>query len=101
MSTFEFVSHEVYPEDQYTAESVVLCFDGKYRVTYLRKKMQNGGMFWDVLSSSVKCNGEKKFLKGFSQDSNFLNEDIKTFLTNRSWDRSVCEVERKADDLPF
>ena len=33
MSEFEFVSHERYPEDEYTNESVTLCFDKKYRVT--------------------------------------------------------------------
>lgn len=89
MSNFEFVSHESYPEDQYVAESAVICIDGKHRVTYLRKKLQNGGMFWDVLSASVKYRGEKKFLKAYSQDSNFLYEDIKHFLEGRSWEKSV------------
>ena len=87
MSAFEFVNHERFPEDQYIAEAVTLCFDGKYRVTYVRKKMQNGGMFWGEISASVKQNGEKKFLKSFSQDSNFLQDDIKDFLDSRSWEK--------------
>ena len=83
MSEFEFVSHERYPEDEYTNESVTLCFDKKYRVTYLRKKLQNGGMFWSEISASVKKQGEKKYLKSFSPDSNFLQDDVKIFLEEK------------------
>lgn len=102
MNIFEYVegSHERYPEDQYSIESLVLCFDNKYRVTYIRKKMQNGGMFWDVPSSSVTQNGKKKYLKGFSQDSNFLAEDIKNFLDSRTWEKRGKFVQ-KDDQLPF
>jgi hypothetical protein len=105
MSAFDFVSHESYPEDEYTKESVVLCIEKKHRVTYVRKKMQNGGMFWDVIAASVKKNGEKKYLKAYSQDSNFLHEDIKAFLDNRSWEQNaggfVAENDKSHDDLPF
>jgi hypothetical protein len=102
MSIFEYVSgsHERYPEDEYNAESLVLCFDGKYRVPYVRKKMKNGGMFWDVVSASVTQFGKKKFLKGFSQDSNFLAEDIKHFLDNRVWEKGG-RIAEKEDQLPF
>lgn len=86
MSGFEFVSHESYPEDQYIAESAILCFDGKFRVTYVRKKMQTGGMFWSEISAAVSKGGEKKYLKSFSQDSNFLQDDIKSFLEGRRWE---------------
>jgi len=102
MNGFEYVngSHENYPQDSYNAESLVLCFDGKYRVTYIRKKMKNGGMFWDVLSASVDHRGEKKYLKAFSQDSNFLAEDIKHFLESRSWEKGGSDAQ-KIDQLPF
>jgi hypothetical protein len=101
MNIFEYVkgSHESYPEDQFIMESVVLCFEGKYRICYARKKMQNGGMFWDVLSASVKYHGDKKYLKSFSQDSNFLTEDIKHFLDSRGWEGG--ENVQKADQMPF
>jgi hypothetical protein len=98
--SFEFVNHENYPEDEYTKESVTLCLDGKHRVTYVRKKMQNGGMFWDVVSTSVKQNGEKKYLRGYSQDSNFLREDIIHFLNARSWEKGG-EVAQFGEQLPF
>jgi len=115
MINFEFVSHESYPEDAYIAESATLCFDGKFRVTYIRKKMQNGGMFWGEISASVSKNGEKKYLKSFSQDSNFLAEDVKSFLEKRLWesksnaqggDRSGEEIKKQNeniqnDELPF
>jgi hypothetical protein len=107
MSTFEFISHESFQEDQYIAEAVILCFEGKYRVTYIRKKMQNGGMFWGEISAGVMKNGEKKYLKSFSQDSNFLQDDIKAFLEGRSWEKAGYSAQnqksREADDssVPF
>ncbi len=103
MNVFDFVSHENYPQDQYIAESVVLCFDSKYRVTYVRKKMQNGGMFWAEISAAVSKNGQKKYLKSFTQDSNFLAEEIKSFLEGRQWEKSGGYVaQNKSDDeFPF
>lgn len=105
---FDFVSHEYFPEDEYTKEAVVLCIDRKHRVTYLRKKMQNGGMFWDVMSTSVRHNGEKKYLKAYSQDSNFLHEDIRHFLESRAWEKgksvSLHHAQNDANNnasLPF
>ena len=107
MSAFDFVSHEKFLEDPYIAEAVTLCFDGKYRVTYIRKKMQNGGMFWSEINASVKQHGDKKYLKSFTLDSNFLNEDVKTFLDNRSWEKSVhrggyiAEKSKENEEIPF
>jgi len=111
MNGFEFVSHESYPEDEYTKEAVVLCIDRKHRVTYVRKKMQNGAMFWDVISAAVKQHGEKKYLKSYSQDSNFLYEDIKHFLETRAWERGnansggaggyVAQKSQSDDEVPF
>jgi hypothetical protein len=104
MSAFDFVSHESFPEDQYIAEAVVLCFEGKYRVVYLRKKSKTGGLFWDVISAAVKQNGENKYLKGFSQDSNFLAEDIKHFLESRAWEQgrsAVAQKDKVDDSFPF
>ena len=100
MSAFDFISHESYPEDPYIAESVVICFEGKYRFTYIRKKMQNGGMFWDVISAAVRYRGEKKYIKSFSQDSNFLRDDIVHFLDSRSWETGGS-FAKKSDELSF
>lgn len=97
---FDFISHESYPEDEYVSEAVVLCFEKKYRATYLHKKAKNGGSFWDVISAGVKQHGKSKFLKGFSQNSNFLNDDIKYFLENRSWEKG-CQVAKKSNEVPF
>lgn len=101
MTAFDFVSHERYPEDPYIAESATLCFDKKFRVTYVRKKLQNGGLFWGEISAAVMKDGQKKYLKSFAQDSNFLQEDIKHFLDNRSWEQKGGLVTEKNDDLPF
>jgi hypothetical protein len=103
MTAFDFVSHEAYPKDEYTKEAVILCIEKKHRVTYVRKKMQNGGMFWDVISASVKqANGEKKYLKSYSQDSTFLHEDIKHFLENRGWEKGKGgQAAQKDEQLPF
>lgn len=102
MNGFEFISHEDYPEDQYIAESVLFAIDGKHRVNYVRKKMQNGGLFWDVVSTGVKYRGEKKYLKGYSQDSNFLREDIMRFLEQRDWEKGVRgNASMKLAETPF
>lgn len=101
MSAFEFISHESFPEDQYISEAVTFCLDDKHRVVYIRKKMQNGGRFWDVINASVKKNGEKKYLKAYSQDSNFLREDIMKFLEKRSWEKKGTSFAQKDDQLPF
>ncbi len=99
MSGFEFISHEKYPEDQYVAESVVVAIEGKHRVTYVRKKMQNGGMFWDVVSTGVNCRGKKKYLKGYAHDSSFLRDDILRFLDGRDWEKGGAAP--KTDAVPF
>ena len=97
---FEFVSHEAFTEDEYTKEAVVLCIEKKHRVTYVRKKMQNGGMFWYVISAAVRQNGEKKYLKAYATDSSFLQDDIKRFLEERAWEKLFLSQE-KSDDVPF
>jgi hypothetical protein len=106
MSAFDFISHESYPEDKFICESVVICIENKYRVVYIRKIMQNGGKFWDEISAAVVTqNAEKKYLKAWKADSNFLRDDILTFLDNRSWEKgkggSIALKEDKSDNLPF
>jgi len=106
MTKIEFVSHDEFPEDEYTKELVYLSLDGKYRVAYIRKKMQNGGMFWSVASIGATRHGKKEFFPAFLQDSNFLEKDIKDFLEKRKWETSVhkptsmSEVAEQSD-LPF
>lgn len=118
MSRIEFVSHDNFPEDEYTKELVYLCLDDKYRVAYVRKKATNGGLFWSVASTGAKRNGQKEYFPAFLQDSNFLEKDIKAFLDGRKWEgasvhaadshgyvtqapRSMDEVSQQADGLPF
>ena len=106
MNAFEFVNHESFPEDEYTKEAVVLCREKRHRVTYVRKKLQSGAMFWDVVSAAVKQNGEKKYLKSYQQDSNFLHEDIKSYLEGRAWEKGskggghIAE-SKSEEDIPF
>jgi len=117
MNRIEFVSHDSFPEDEYTKELVYLCLDGKYRVAYVRKKATNGGLFWSVASTGVKRNGQKEYFPAFLQDSNFLEKDIKEFLEKRKWEgshgnvfpssqpthqpRSMDELSQQQDGLPF
>lgn len=91
MSTIDFISHEEFPEDEYTKELVYLCLDSKYRVAYVRKKAKSGGLFWSVASTGATKNGQKEYYPAFIQDSNFLERDIKDFLEKRKWEsaRSV------------
>ncbi len=114
MSKFEFVSHDSFPEDEYTKELVYLCLKGEkddqYRVAYVRKAAKNGGLFWSVASIGATRNGQKEFFPAFLSDSNFLEKDIKDFLEKRKWEgRSVHEEPKPRsmdevaahDQLPF
>jgi hypothetical protein len=102
MSAFEFISHESYPEDKFICESAVICFESKYRVIYVRKMMQNGVKFWDEISASVNQNGEKKFLKSWKADSNFLRDDIIAYLNSRNWENGKGgSIAHESDEIPF
>ena len=104
MTQFEFVSHERYPEDKYIKEVVYISLEGKYRVGYVYKTMQNGGGFWDVMGAGVSVRGKKEYLKGVKYADSFLQEDIKEFLQKRKWEsgRSTSRSEvAENGDLPF
>lgn len=102
MSAFDFVSHESYPEDKFICESAVICVENKYRVVYVRKVMQNGGKFWDEISASVSQNGEKKYLKSWKADSNFLRDDIIAYLDSRAWEKGKGgSIAQESDNMPF
>ena len=100
MSAFEFISHESYPEDKFISESATVCIEGKFRVVYIRRKTQTGGSFWDEVSCGVTQNGEKKYLKSWKSDSNFLREDIIAYLDSRGWEKGGQSVKQN-DQLPF
>lgn len=104
MSNIKFVSHEEFPEDQYTQELVYLCIDDKYRVAYVRKTAKNGGKYWTVPSISITKDGVKTFYETFMQDSSFLEKDIKTFLDKRPWEKSASIDAGKTyadQEIPF
>lgn len=101
MESFEFISHESFPEDPYTKELVYLLFDGKYRIAYVRKQAKNGGMFWDEVSVGVMKNGQKVYYDAFMQDSNFLEKDIKDYLEKRKWESKNSVKSKEVDDIPF
>ena len=98
MSNINFISHESFPEDQYTKELVYLCIEDKYRVAYVRRPAKNGGMFWSVVSLGVTKDGAKAYFKSFMPDSNFLEEDILNFLEKKSWNKPV---EYHQNEIPF
>lgn len=89
MSRIDFISHDSFPEDEYTKELVYLCLEGKYRVAYVRKSAKNGGLFWGVASVGATRNGQKEYFPAFLQDSNFLEKDIKDYLDKRKWETSA------------
>ena len=89
MANFEFISHDSFPEDEYIKEMVYLCFEGKYRVLYVRKTAKNGGLFWSEASAGATRNGVKEYFPAFLQDSNFLEKDVKEFLEKRKWEKKA------------
>jgi len=86
MSKIEFISHDAFPDDDYTKEIVYLCLEGKYRVAYVRKAAKFGGMFWSVANVRTTRNGVKEYFPAFIQDSNFLEKEIREFLEKRPWE---------------
>lgn len=101
MSKIEFISHDSFPEDEYTKELVYLCLETKYRIAYVRKKASNGGLFWSVASIGATRNGKKEYFPAFLQDSNFLEKDIKTFLDNRSWEGRSVHANHATDSSKY
>lgn len=83
----QFISHEYFPDDQYTKEICYLSIDDKFRFAYVRKMKKDGGLFWSPISIAVTINGEKKFKNSIEWDSNFLSKDILAFLDARSWEK--------------
>lgn len=101
MSKIEFISHEYFPDDEYTKELVYLCLEQKFRVAYVRKKAKNGGMFWGVASLGATKNGQKEYYPAFVQDSNFLEQDIKEFLEKRKWESGQRSATAQAMQSAF
>ena len=93
MTKIEFISSELFPEDEYTKEIVYLCLEGKYRIAYARKLTKTGAAFWSVATLSVTRGGRKEYFPGFLQDSNFLEKEIKTFLDMRVWEKRSVFAE--------
>lgn len=100
MSKIEFISSDLFPQDEYTKELVYLCLDEKYRVAYVRKSAKNGGMFWSVATVGATRNGQKEFFPAFLQDSNFFEKDIKEFLDKRKWEKSASSNQSNSIDYP-
>lgn len=98
MTQIELVEHHEFPEDEYTKEAAVLLLEGKYRIGYTRKKLQNGGLFWSVVSSGARKNGEKVYIRGFEQDSKFVDRDIEKFLNERTWEGGSRSVHQKTSN---
>jgi len=104
MSNIKFVSHEEFPEDQYTKELVYLCIDDKYRVAYVRKQAKNGGMYWGTVNVTATKGGMKQYFESFMQDSTFLEKDIKSFLDKRSWETKqtlTSAPSYQQEEIPF
>ncbi len=101
MSNIKFVSHEEFPEDQYTKELVYLVIDDKYRVAYVRKQAKNGGKFWGSGTIAITKEGVKNYYDCFLQDSTFLEKDIKKFLEDRSWEKKETKSQLTSEEVPF
>lgn len=110
--SIKFVSHEEFPEDQYTKELVYLLINDQYRVAYVRKQSKTGGLFWSPVNLSVTKDGAKVYYEAFLQDSSFLEKDIKRFLESKPWEgkqallpnsihQPVAQPTYQDQDIPF
>ena len=96
----EFVSHEAFPEDMYTKEIVYLCIDGRLRLAYIRKQTSAGALFWSPMTIGVMKDGRKEYFEAFAHDSSFLQQDIKSFLEARSWEKNMPNIS-DIHGMPF
>jgi len=103
MSTIKFVSHEEFPEDQYTKELVYLELNVPARVAFVRKQAKNGGQFWGVSSVAVTKDGVKNYYESYLQDSAYLEKDIKKYLDDRSWEKKGAKTTSSSmdEEIPF
>ena|SRR3982751_6895048 len=106
--SIKFVSHEEFPEDQYTKELVYLELNVPARVAFIRKQSKNGGRFWSVANIAVTKGGSKAYYETYLQDSSFLEKDIKKFLDGRSWANKkafstpqTATAQYTSEDIPF
>jgi len=126
---FKFINAQSTPQDLYCVEIVTLEFavltgrdsNGQpqftgQRLPYLRKRTKDGGLFWGSVSSGVQYHDKKNYLSVRFSDS-FFNEDIETYLNERSWETKVnvntapsafstpiqgsAPAQPKQDDMPF
>lgn len=95
---FEFVNHESFPEDDWVKELVVLRFEGKYNIGFVRRK-DKFGMNWRSMSVGVNQEGKKKYFEAFTADSKAIEGAVKSFLEERSWERKSSKPAES--DLPF
>ena len=85
MQMIKYVESFKFPDDNFTKELVYLEIDGK-RFGYVLKLSKSGAEFWDEISVGVTVQAEKKYFKAFKFDSQFLRDDILTFLKERAWE---------------
>lgn len=105
--SIKFVSHEEFPDDNYTKELVYLELDGKYRVAYVRKESKNGGKFWTPVTLALTEGVTRVYRDAFMIDSNFLQKDILRFLETKPWEKVQQSVQAPSyaeisdGDVPF
>lgn len=114
MSKIEIIDHVNCPDDNYIKEIAHVCFDGKYKVLYVRKLSKMGGLFWSNVSVGVVMDGQKEYFNTFVQDSMFDDQAVKKLLEARGWEKkqinesAACGLSSNADyfqelrgELPF
>lgn len=94
MTKFNFVSHESFPQDEYTKELVYLDVLVPVRVAWVRKAAKTGGLFWSPATTGVTSHGQKEYFPSWMQDSNFLEKEMKEFLEKRKWE-TLCNVQNQ------
>lgn len=101
MSSFEFVSHDEFPEDKYIKEIVYMLVNG-IRIAFVHKEMQTGGRYWDVMGSSVTVYGseKKEVHKSVKFGDAFLMDDIKDYLKRRKWETKAYSTVSSAIQTP-
>jgi len=82
--SYEFLTYESFPEDQYILEIVEVCICGAVILPYTHLKMKDGSAFWGFPGCGATKNGVKKRFNGLFDSQTLkrkFESDLKAFIS--------------------
>ena len=100
---YEFLTHEIFPDDQYVKEVVEVLISGAIILPYQHVKMKDGGSFWTFCGCSpAKSDGTKKrFVAAFDSRTAKIKfeNDLEAFIKAKA-SRSIDPYQTPQQNAP-